>query len=291
MGNASSSSMGHSDSGSESDHDIDDLRDAVHSAILGGRSSTAVSAGNNSSAAGQLAMRHNIYYDVTQFVTDYDAINVFGLMWKDLKGLKYQKRYIQGVCRQGMRMNVSHLGLADACPQKMQTQFIVHQQLPICLATNYQNFIVCMCCPQQPNNSALHENVNKHPSMPYCVEFQTCNCVHNCSTSEKKNVLHMLFMSCSNSPHSTTEVTSRQLPGKGERYADSLCCSCASKPALLALLLQLLAFCVLSTCKARDACLWCERLRRVLNGKTSTRSERDSARHIQQAPFPALTLS
>jgi hypothetical protein len=118
MGNASSSSssMGHSDSGSESDHDMDDLRDAVHSAIVGRGNSTAISAGNNSSAAGQLAMRHNIYYDVTQFVTDYDAINVFGLLFKDLKGLKYQKRYIPGVCRQGMRMNVSYL--ADACPQK-----------------------------------------------------------------------------------------------------------------------------------------------------------------------------
>jgi hypothetical protein len=100
-----------SDSGSESDRDMDSLRDAVNSAVGGRGNSIAVSAGNGSSAAGQLEMRHNIHYDVTQFVTDYDAINVFGLMWKDLKGLKYQKRYIPGVCRQGMRLNVSQTAL------------------------------------------------------------------------------------------------------------------------------------------------------------------------------------
>jgi hypothetical protein len=112
MGNASSSSSSrdHSDSdrGSESDHDSDELRDIVHSAVVGGGNSIAVGAGNGSSAAGQLAMSHNTHYDVTQFVTDYDAINVFCLKHKNLRGLKYQKRYIPGVCRQGMRLGVSH---------------------------------------------------------------------------------------------------------------------------------------------------------------------------------------
>jgi hypothetical protein len=78
MGNATSSSgRGHSDNGSESDNDMDQLRDAVQSAVVAGGNriavstgdSIAVSAGNSSSAACKLAMSHNIHYDVTQFVT------------------------------------------------------------------------------------------------------------------------------------------------------------------------------------------------------------------------------
>jgi hypothetical protein len=118
MGNASSSSgRSHSDSDSESDHDMDDLYGAVHSAVVGGgnriavgagNNSIAVGAGNSSGAAGQLAMRHSIHYDVTKFVTYYDAINVFGLKFSNLKGLKYQRQYIPGVSRHGMRLGVSH---------------------------------------------------------------------------------------------------------------------------------------------------------------------------------------
>jgi hypothetical protein len=155
MGNASSSSssMRHSDTdnGSHSNHDMDYIRDAVHSAVVGGGNSIAASAGNSSSTAGQLAMRHNIHYDVTQFVTDYDAINVFGLRHKGLRGLKYQKRHIPGVSRQGMRMNVSHfqlLSLQQLVQKRMQAEPIVHQQVPICSANNHYAYVVSLAAKQ-----------------------------------------------------------------------------------------------------------------------------------------------
>jgi hypothetical protein len=44
-----------------------------------------------------------MYYDITQQVTDYDAIHTYGLRFKDLRPLKYEKRQIPGVPRLGMR--------------------------------------------------------------------------------------------------------------------------------------------------------------------------------------------
>ncbi|KAF6256904.1 hypothetical protein COO60DRAFT_58690 [Scenedesmus sp. NREL 46B-D3] len=49
-------------------------------------------------------MRHNSFYNVTQHVTDYDAINIFRLKQSDLRKLKYERRYIPGISRQGMRL-------------------------------------------------------------------------------------------------------------------------------------------------------------------------------------------
>jgi hypothetical protein len=106
---AAAGSHSHSDSDSKSDRDMNHLRGAAHSSVVGGGNSAAVSEGNSTSAAGQLAMRHNFHYDGTQFVTEYDAINMFGLKHKNLMGLKFQRRYIPGVSKWGSRLTVSHL--------------------------------------------------------------------------------------------------------------------------------------------------------------------------------------
>jgi hypothetical protein len=125
-----------------------DLRDAVQSAVVNGGNSIAVStgnsvaadAGNSSSAACKLAMSHNMHYDVTQYVTDYDAINVFGLKHKDLRGLTYQKRNIPGYSRQGMRLRVSHL--AQLCPKQDAKQPQFASTLPALQTGAY------VCCRQ-----------------------------------------------------------------------------------------------------------------------------------------------
>lgn len=101
MGNTSSS-RSHSDSDSDEDAPSSFMADVHRGVALAG-----VGGHNFSSSAAGLAMRHNSFYNVTQHVTDYDAINIFRLKQSDLRKLKYERRYIPGISRQGMRLRVS----------------------------------------------------------------------------------------------------------------------------------------------------------------------------------------